>query len=750
MHCNKLDRDWSESDRLAALDRYGILDTPPEPAFDEIVQLVSELLAAPIVAVNLIAEGRQWFKTEIGLGVREMPLDASICAVAILQPGGLVVPDTTQDSRFNCNPLVTGAPGLRFYAGELLETADGYPLGTLCVLDTKPRPEGLTTQQHLVLKTLAHQVMAQLELRRAVGEQEKTIAQYRRIEAELHAERDRSHQLLENEKQHAKVLGNVATAARTINAVLSRKSIAQVVVEESRQLLGVHQAVISLTDDQDWSQAITAVSLSEKYAKYRSYSEEPDGSGIYAEVCRTNQPMRLTQQDLEHHPAWKGFGRHAPSHPPMRGWLAVPLVGHGGKNLGLIQTSDKYEGEFDEQDEAILTQLAAIAAVGIENARLYDSLREQDRRKDEFLATLAHELRNPLAPIRTGLEVLSFVDDAGRATQIRAMMERQLTHLVRLVDDLMDVARVSQGKVELKRERVSLRSIVEAALESSRPLIEAAQHRLSVLPIDASLFVHGDLTRLAQSLGNIVNNAVKYSPRGSAIELSVLREQKDVLIRVKDTGIGITREMLPKIFDLFTQVGHSIDRAQGGLGIGLSLVAKLVEIHGGRVIAESEGLGKGSTFIIRLPLLQDTRSPTASLDNGRRKFESTVKGKRIMVIDDNVDAAQALSILLEHAGHHVTTVHDGLDALQAAKDIMPELIFMDIGLPRMSGYDVAAALRKNPALNGILLIATTGWGSEEDRRLSKEAGFNHHLIKPVDIGSVFKLLEQFFTHSPAP
>ncbi|XPJ79402.1 ATP-binding protein [Klebsiella pneumoniae] len=749
MHRSPLECDRSESDRLAALERYGILDTPPEQAFDEIVQLVSELLVAPIAAVNLIAEGRQWFKAEIGLGVREMALDASICAVAILHPGGLVVPDTTQDPRFNCNPLVTGAPGLRFYAGELLETPDGYPLGTLCVLDTKPRPEGLSTQQRLVLKTLAHQVVAQLELRRAVAEQDKTIAQYRRIETELRAERDRSHQLLENEKQHATVLGKVATAARTINAVLSVNSIAQVVVEESRQLLGVHQAVISLTDNQDWSQAITAFSLSDKYAKYRSYSEKTEGSGIYAEVCRTNQSMRLTQQELEHHPAWKGFGRHAPHHPPMRGWLAVPLIGHGGKNLGLIQASDKCEGEFNEQDEAILTQIAAIAAVGIENARLYDSLREQDRRKDEFLATLAHELRNPLAPIRTGLEVLNFVDDASRASQVRAMMERQLTHLVRLVDDLMDVARVSQGKVELKRERLSLRSIVEAAVESSRPLIEAAQHTLSVSPVDASLFVHGDLTRLAQSLGNIVTNAIKYSPPGSVIELSVLPEQKDVLIRVKDNGIGIAREMLPKIFDLFTQVGHSIDRSQGGLGIGLSLVRKLVEVHGGSVVAESEGLGKGSTFTIRLPLVQDSSAASISPDEGRRKLDSTVKGKRIMVVDDNVDAAQALGILLEYAGHHVTTVHDGLDALRAVKDVMPEVVFLDIGLPRMSGYDVAAALRKDPALNGILLIATTGWGSEEDLRLSKEAGFDQHLIKPVDIRVVLKVLEQFFSRAPA-
>lgn len=978
---------WTEAERLSALERYGILDTPPERAFDEIVQLVSELLEAPIAAVNLIAQGRQWFKSELGLGVREMPLDDSICAIAILQPGGLVVPDTTQDPRFDCNPLVTGAPGLRFYAGELLETPDGLPLGTLCVLDTKPRLAGLTTHQRLVLRTLAHQVMAQLELRRVIREQDQTITDYRRIESELRTERDRGAQLLkgmdegfvflepdfrvrqinagglrfetrpasdiigrshwevwpgsedspigrayqhamrervpvnlehqyvfpdgrnfwidvrvypaedglavfyrdiserkaneqalreserrlrfvmdsmpqkiftatpagdvdyfnpvwmeftglsfeqirawgwtqfihpedvseniriwqeavrtgtpfefehrfrnthgqyrwhlsralpmrdesgkvimwigsntdihdvkvaereaaqqlDREKSNTVLLENIASAARTINAVLSINSIAQVVVEEARKLVGAHQAVVSLTDSSDWSQAITAVSLSEKYARYRTYSEKADGSGIYAEVCRTNQPMRLTQEELERHPAWKGFGKHAGDHPPMRGWVAVPLVGHGGKNLGLIQVSDKEEGEFTEQDEAILVQLTAIAAIGIENARLYDSFREQDRRKDEFLATLAHELRNPLAPIRTGLEVLNLAQDPDRAKSIRAMMERQLTHMIRLIDDLMDASRVSQGKVELKRARLSIRTIVEIALETSRPLIDASQHKLTVLPIDSALFVHGDLTRLAQALANIIINAAKYSPSGSSIELSAYQEGEEVLIRVRDTGIGIARDMLPKVFGLFTQVRHSIDRSQGGLGIGLALVQKLVQMHKGSVVAESEGLGKGSTFTIRLPLLHELPVAAGQISEEHSEQATATRAKRIVVVDDNIDAAEALSLLLEYLGHQVRTFHSGPEVLQGARDFQPQVAFLDIGLPGMNGYDVALAFREDPALKDTTLIALTGWGSEEDRRLSHEAGFDYHLTKPIELNTVTKVMDHFFSRHP--
>ena len=257
--------------------------------------------------------------------------------------------------------------------------------------------------------------------------------------------------LLAMEKRRAALLAQVANASKAMNEMLSMDSISQTLTEEARSMLGAHQAVTSLTISENWAQAINAVSLSDKYAGYRAYSEKPDGSGIYIEVCRTNRPMRMTQQELEAHPAWKGFGKHAEDHPPMRGWLAVPLIGHGGKNLGLVQLTDKAQGEFTEEDEAILVQLAAIASAGIENACLYEQVREQDQRKDEFLATLAHELRNPLAPIRSGLELLKLAPSIDATVKTREIMERQVEHMVRLIDDLLDVSRITSGKFSSRK-----------------------------------------------------------------------------------------------------------------------------------------------------------------------------------------------------------------------------------------------------------------------------------------------------------
>ncbi|PIL41993.1 hypothetical protein CR105_26675 [Massilia eurypsychrophila] len=321
-------------------------------------------------------------------------------------------------------------------------------------------------------------------------------------------------QMLSAEQQHGLLLTQVANASRTMGHILSMDSIARVLTEEARSMLGAHQAVTSLTVSAEWAQAINAVSLSEKFSQYRNYSPTPDGSGIYSEVCRTNLPMRLTQAELEAHPAWKGFGEHAKEHPRMRGWLAVPLVGHGGRNLGLVQLSDKFEGEFTEQDQAILVQLAAIAATGIENASLYERVRDQDRRKDEFLAILAHELRNPLAPIRTGLTLLKVAPSIEATAKTTEIMERQVGYMVDLIDDLLDVSRITSGKIQLKKERLEVRTVLDSALELSRPLIEGGHHQMFLSMLKEPFFLHADPTRMAQIVSNLLNNAAKYTPPG--------------------------------------------------------------------------------------------------------------------------------------------------------------------------------------------------------------------------------------------
>jgi signal transduction histidine kinase len=311
--------------------------------------------------------------------------------------------------------------------------------------------------------------------------------------------------------------------------------------------------------------------------------------------------MRLTQEQLEAHPAWKGFGSHAARHPTMRGWLAVPLIDRKGKNIGLIQASDKVEGDFTEQDEAILVQLASIAANGFENARLYSSLKEQDRRKDEFLAMLAHELRNPLAPIASAAELLkiSTLDEA-RVRRSSEVISRQVKHMTSLVDDLLDISRVTRGLIQLEHVVVDIGATIRSAVEQSRPLIEAREHVLVIEQAPGEVQVMGDPNRLVQVVANVLNNAAKYTPRGGRILLAVEREASLVRIRVQDNGIGIDQGLLPHVFDLFTQAERTPDRSQGGLGIGLALVKNVVTLHGGTVTADSSGPGTGSVFTVSL------------------------------------------------------------------------------------------------------------------------------------------------------
>ncbi|MDI1446862.1 GAF domain-containing protein [Polyangium sp. 6x1] len=546
--------------------------------------------------------------------------------------------------------------------------------------------------------------------------------------------------LLEREREQARLLEQVADAALTIHASGSLDSVLRVITEEARRIIGAHQSVTSMTTGNDWSQAISTASLSSKYEGFRTYEATPVGKGIYTLVCQTNRSMRLTQAELVSHPAWRNFGDQVARHPPMRGWLAAPFIGRSGKNLGLIQLSDKFEGEFTEQDEAILVQLAHIASVAIENARLYDELRDQDRRKDEFLATLAHELRNPLAPIRTGLSLLEMTRDEAQARRVRAMMERQVGHMVRMVDDLLDVSRITRGKVELRKERVELGAVLESALETSRPLIEAAGHMFSVsLPTDP-VWLSADPTRLAQVLANLLNNAAKYTPAGGRIRLVAEREDGDVVVRVEDTGVGIPPEMRTKVFDMFTQVGRSIERAQGGLGIGLTLVRRLVELHGGTVEATSEGASRGSVFTVRLPL-GDPEEAEASGSSGDLPGKGAAGGLKVLVVDDNVDGAESLAELLQLSGHTTEVAHTGPSALVAARAFEPDVVFLDIGLPGMTGYEVAQRLRAEDGAGRLVLVALTGWGTEEDRRQAREAGFDYHLTKPVDLREVQRIVD---------
>jgi signal transduction histidine kinase/ActR/RegA family two-component response regulator len=356
------------------------------------------------------------------------------------------------------------------------------------------------------------------------------------------------------------------------------------------------------------------------------------------------------------------------------------------------------------------------------------ALLEADRKKDEFLATLSHELRNPLAPIRSALEVMRLAqDDPPTIEKARATMERQLLHLVRITDDLLDVARITQSKMELRRERIDLRMALQSAIEASRPAIDGRGHTLSVELPTAPIWTDADFTRLAQVFSNLLNNAAKFTESGGQIAVRATVEGPTATVTVSDSGVGISPAVLPSIFDMFTQLQKFRDRTQGGLGIGLTLAKRLIELHGGTIEARSEGEGRGSTFTVTLPIVDHSRLR----DGTKATLQRTANACRILIADDNPDAVEMMKLMLTLLGHEVTVASDGLAAVEAARASEPQIAFLDIGMPRMDGYEVARRIRE--ALGGrVVLVALTGWGQDEDKRRSREAGFDHHLTKPPD------------------
>jgi PAS domain S-box-containing protein len=376
-----------------------------------------------------------------------------------------------------------------------------------------------------------------------------------------------------------------------------------------------------------------------------------------------------------------------------------------------------------------------------ERRRTERALRDGDRRKDEFLATLAHELRNPLAPICMGLELLKIsADDRAAGDDIRAMMERQTQQMVRLIDDLLDVSRITRGKLELRRSEVRLADVVQNAVDATRPAIDEAGHQLRVTLPEQPVFLYVDPNRLTQVLSNLLHNAAKYTPPGGHIELSAEARDGEVAVTVSDTGVGITSDMREAIFEMFTQVRGAMESGQKGLGIGLTLVKRLVELHGGIVEVESEGRNLGSRFRVRLPAAVLADASPAISDDGSCRVPSHTS-QRVLVVDDNQDALATLSKLVSCLGNEVVEAHDGLEAIELAERFLPEVVLMDLGMPNLNGFDAAQRIRQEPWGLDMVLIATTGWGQEDDRRRTKEVGFDHHLVKPIEPDALRKLLD---------
>ncbi|MGH8227020.1 MAG: hybrid sensor histidine kinase/response regulator [Steroidobacteraceae bacterium] len=434
--------------------------------------------------------------------------------------------------------------------------------------------------------------------------------------------------------------------------------------------------------------------------------------------------MRTSANEQEIHPAGAGAERNGPAR-------SLPASRESALEAALARA-------LAERDHARVGLGTAVA----ELERTRELLCDASRREDEFLATLAHELRNPLAPIRSAAQIMRLAeDDHAASSAARAIIERQLKHLVRLIDNLVDVSRITRGKLELRKERVELATVLEIAVEINRPLLESKQqHVLIDLPREP-LLIDADTTRIAQVFANLLNNSAKYSDAWTQIEIRGTRDGSHAVITVDDQGAGIEPERLERIFDLYTRTDRPAALPHDGLGVGLTLVKRLVELHGGTVSAHSEGSGRGSSFSVRLELLEASR-PEGAAPPMASKAGRTALRARILVVDDNHDAAQSLALLLGMDGHEVRTAGDGLEALEVAEEFRPQVALLDIGMPKLDGYETARRLRARPWAAGMLLFALTGWGLEEDRERARQAGFDRHLVKPVDPEALTQLLSQ--------
>ncbi|SEK91723.1 PAS domain S-box-containing protein [Stigmatella aurantiaca] len=542
--------------------------------------------------------------------------------------------------------------------------------------------------------------------------------------------------LLSREQRHRAQLQGLAAASLAIGQAASLDAVLLVITEQARELIGAHQSVTSLTTGEDGAQSISAVSLSEKYSQYRGYSPRADGWGFSAQVCRTNRPLRMAQPELEAHPAWRSIGKSEAEHPPPRGWLAVPLVGSSGSNLGLIQLSDRHEGDFTAEDEAILVQLARMASVAIENARLMAESQAANRAKDEFLAVMSHELRTPLTAVLGWTQMLrTRRGDAAIQEKGLDVIERNARSLAQLIEDVLDVSRILTGKLTLHQRAVDLAGVVQAAVEVVRPRAEQKGVVLVLEAVGGGGMVTGDPGRLQQVFWNLLVNAVKFTPAGGRVEVRVDRDNAEWRVWIKDSGQGIRVEALPHLFERFWQADGSSTREHGGLGLGLAIVRHLVELHRGEVEAESAGLGHGSTFTVRLPvpaLLPEPERAASAAEGGVPQVR--LDGVRVLLVEDAEDARELISLLLRDRGAQVRAVANAREAMESLEADLPDVVVSDIGLPGEDGHALLKRMRAWAEAKDQWLpaIALTAYAGAEDARRAYRAGFQVHMAKPLE------------------
>lgn len=562
-------------------------------------------------------------------------------------------------------------------------------------------------------------------------------------------------QLLVDVQQRASQLRGLTEASLAMNAVLSIEQVLQVVTEQARVIIGAHQSITTMAIEGNWQKTIHSVSFSDKYAQWRNYQPKLDICQIYPQICQMNQVLRMTETELILDPKWRKFNEEIENCPPMRGLLVAPLIRRDGVSIGFIQLSDKKFSDFTQADADILVQLAQMASVAIENSRLYKA--EQNARtqaesanriKDEFLAVLSHELRSPLNPI-VGWSKLLRSRKLDQNTTDRALetIERNAKLQTELIEDLLDVSRILQGKLTLNVCSVNLKSITEAAIETVRLAAEAKSIQIKTLFHPNVTLITGDPNRLQQIIWNLLSNAVKFTPYGGKVKIELEQIGGFLLIRVSDTGKGIQTDFLPYIFDYFRQENSTTTRKFGGLGLGLAIVRHLVELHGGIVQADSPGEGKGATFTVQLPV--KSTSLETKLEDKNSELQRNLNSVRALVVEDQADTRELIVTLLEQASAKVIPVASAKEALEVLAQSEIDILLSDVGMPEIDGYMLLREIRNHPnqQIRQIPAIALTAYAGEFNQQQALKAGFQKHLAKPIEPVELITLVAKLVNNS---